>query len=43
MSLASIELRDFKLQTLIGTYGPDAIIPKQHLLDLTLWIDTELT
>jgi len=42
MSLASIELRDFKLQTLIGTYGPDAIIPKQHLSDLTLWIDTKL-
>jgi dihydroneopterin aldolase len=42
MSLASIELRDFKLQTLIGTYGPDAIIPKQHLLDLTLWINTKL-
>ena len=39
MSLASIELRDLKLQTQIGTYGPGAIIPKQHLLDLTLWID----
>ena len=42
MSLASIELRDLKLQTEIGTYGPGAIIPKQHLLDLTLWIDTNL-
>jgi dihydroneopterin aldolase len=42
MSLASIELRDLKLQTEIGTYGPDAIIPKQHLLDLTLWIDAKL-
>jgi dihydroneopterin aldolase len=42
MSLASIELRDLKLQTEIGTYGPGAIIPKQHLLDLTLWIDAKL-
>jgi len=42
MSLASIELRDLKLQTQIGTYGLDAIIPKQHLLDLTLWIDATL-
>lgn len=42
MSLASIELRDLKLQTQIGTYAPGAIIPKQHLLDLTLWIDSKL-
>ena len=42
MSLASIELRELKLQTQIGTYGPGAIIPKQHLLDLTLWIDAKL-
>jgi dihydroneopterin aldolase len=42
MSLASIELRDLKLQTQIGTYGPGAIIPKHHLLDLTLWIDAKL-
>jgi len=42
MSLASIELRDLKLDTQIGTYAPGAIIPKQHLLDLTLWIDAKL-
>jgi len=42
MSLASIELRDLKLQTQIGTYGPGAIVPEQHLLDLTLWIDAKL-
>ena len=42
MSLASIELRDLKLQTQIGTYGPGAIIPKEHVLDLTLWIDAKL-
>jgi len=39
---ACIELKDLKLQTQIGTYGPGAIIPKQHLLDLTLWIDPKL-
>ena len=38
---ACIELRDLKLQTQIGTYRPGAIIPKQHLLDLTLWIDSK--
>ena len=42
MSLASIELRDLKLQTQIGTYGPGGIIPREHLLDLTLWIDAKL-
>ena len=42
MSLASIELRDLKLNTQIGSYAPGAIIPKQHLLDLTLWIDAKL-
>ncbi len=39
---ACIELKDLKLRTQIGTYGPTAIIPKQHLLDLTLWIDSKL-
>ena len=38
---ACIELKDLKLSTQIGTYGPGAIIPKQHLLDLTLWIDSK--
>ena len=42
MALASIELRDLKLQTQIGTYASGAIIPKEHLLDLTLWIDAKL-
>jgi dihydroneopterin aldolase len=37
-----IELKDLKLQTQIGTYGPEAIIPKEHLLDLTLWVDSKL-
>ena len=39
---ACIELKDLKLQTQIGTYGPAAVIPKQHILDLTLWIDSTL-
>ena len=39
---ACIELKDLKLQIQIGTYGPGAIIPKQHLLDLTLWIESTL-
>jgi dihydroneopterin aldolase len=41
-TISCIELKDLKLQTQIGTYGPGAIIPKQHLLDLTLWIDSKL-
>ena len=39
---ACIDLKDLQLQTQIGTYGPEAVIPKQHLLDLTLWIDPKL-
>lgn len=39
---ACIELRDLKLQTQIGTYGSSAIAPKQHLLDLTLWIGPKM-
>lgn len=42
MTTARIELRDLQLQIQIGTYGPEAIVPKQHLLDLTLWIDSKL-
>jgi dihydroneopterin aldolase len=36
---ACIELRDLELSTEIGTYGPGDVVPKKHLLDLTLWID----
>ncbi len=39
---ASIELRDLQLQTQIGTYKTSDIIPDSHLLDLTLWIDSNL-
>ena len=41
-NLASIELRNLKLETQIGTYQHGDIIPKEHLLDLTLWIDSAL-
>jgi dihydroneopterin aldolase len=40
--LASIELRNLKLETQIGTYKPGDVIPNEHLLDLTLWIDPSL-
>jgi len=39
---ACIELKDLELKTQIGTYVLGAILPKQHLLDLTLWIDSKL-
>jgi len=39
---ACIELKDLKLPIQIGSYGPGATIPKEHLLDLTLWIDPKL-
>jgi len=39
---ASIELRGLSLKTQIGTYKGGDIIPDQHLLDLTLWIDSNL-
>ena len=41
-NLASIELRNLKLETQIGTYQHGDVIPKEHLLDLTLWIDSAL-
>ena len=39
---ASIELKDLKIQTKIGTYGPQDIVPNEHILDLTLWITPKL-
>jgi dihydroneopterin aldolase len=41
-STACVELKDLRLKTQIGTYAPGATIPDQHLLDLTLWINTKL-
>jgi primosomal protein N' (replication factor Y) len=39
--LASVELRDLKIDARIGSYAPDATAPDAHLLDLTLWIDSK--
>lgn len=39
---ACIELKDLKLQIQIGSYGPGAALPKEHLLDLKLWINPKL-
>jgi dihydroneopterin aldolase len=39
---ASIELKDLRLRTHIGTYKPGDTVPDAHLLDLTLWIDASL-
>lgn len=39
---ACIELRDLKLNTQIGTYHANDVIPDHHLLDLTLWIQSTL-
>ena len=39
---ASIELRGLRLNTQIGSYKEGDIIPDEHLLDLTLWIDSNL-
>ena len=36
--LACIELRDLRLSTNIGTYGPHDVVPDAHTLDLTLWL-----
>ena len=35
---ACIELRDLRLSTDIGTYGPHDVVPDAHVLDLTLWL-----
>lgn len=35
---ACVELRDLRLNTDIGTYGPHEVVPDAHLLDLTLWL-----
>jgi dihydroneopterin aldolase len=42
ISNASIELKDLRLRTHIGTYQPSDTVPDAHLLDLTLWIDASL-
>ena len=39
---ASIELKDLKLRTKIGTYQSGDSVPDNHLVNLSLWIDTNL-
>ncbi len=39
---ACIELRDLELNTYIGTYKPEDVVPNEHILDLTLWIHPSL-
>ena len=38
----TIELRDLKLDTQIGSYGPKDVVPDAHYLDLTLSICPQL-
>jgi dihydroneopterin aldolase len=35
---ASIELKDLRLSTNIGTYQAGDVVPDEHVLDLILWI-----
>ncbi len=37
-----VELTGLKLETDIGTYGPDDVVPDAHVLDLRLKIDASL-
>jgi dihydroneopterin aldolase len=39
---ATIQLRDLHLNTKIGTYGPNDVVPDAHILDLTLTIAPDL-
>lgn len=39
---ARIELRDLHLPAVIGTYGPDDVVPDAHVLDLDLTIAPDL-
>ena len=40
--LGLVELHALKLPVDLGTYGPEDVIPDEHLLDLTLEIDPGL-
>jgi dihydroneopterin aldolase len=39
---ATVELKNLVLPTHIGTYGPNDVVPDQHVLNLTLWIHPDL-
>lgn len=40
-NLAYIELKDFKINTQIGVYAAGERVPKEHLLDLSLALDSK--
>jgi len=39
---ATVNLRDLVVETQIGTYGPDDVVPTAHSLDMVLTIDPAL-
>lgn len=39
---STIDLKQLELDLSLGTYGPDDVVPEQHLLDLTLTINPSL-
>ena len=41
-AFSQVELKDVKIATPIGTYGPDEVVPEAHLLDLSLTIAPDL-
>jgi dihydroneopterin aldolase len=40
--LSRVEIKDFLLVTNIGSYGSSDTVPDRHLLDLSLWISSDL-
>ena len=42
VGVSKIVLKDLSLPTNIGTYGPNDVIPKEHVLDMTLQITSDL-
>ncbi|MFA8386958.1 MAG: dihydroneopterin aldolase [Pelagibaca sp.] len=39
---ATVNLRDLVIETQIGTYGPEDVVPRAHILDMVLTIDPAL-
>ena len=42
LTRSTVEIKDFKLSTNIGTYRSGETVPDYHILDLTLWISPDL-
>jgi len=40
--VSTIVLKDLSLNTTIGYYGADDVVPKEHVLDMSLQISTDL-